>query len=117
MGRGGGWGQGAQHSASLQSWFAHIPGLRILCVVPTELDQVHQQILTYFDTFWLNLAQWVKDALKIEEGKAFDGYFWNTTRRDIVFYEWEKDAKGTLQKLPRQAASRARTPCASRRLP
>ena len=27
---GRGWGQGAQHSASLQSWFAHIPGLKVV---------------------------------------------------------------------------------------
>jgi 2-oxoisovalerate dehydrogenase E1 component len=27
---GRGWGQGPQHSQSLQSWFAHIPGLRVL---------------------------------------------------------------------------------------
>ena len=27
---GRGWGQGPQHSQSLQSWFAHVPGLRVL---------------------------------------------------------------------------------------
>lgn len=27
---GRGWGQGAQHSQSLQSWFAHVPGLRVV---------------------------------------------------------------------------------------
>jgi len=27
---GRGWGQGAQHSQSLQSWFAHIPGLKVI---------------------------------------------------------------------------------------
>ena len=32
-GRGRGWGQGPQHSQSLQAWFAHVPGLK--CVVPT----------------------------------------------------------------------------------
>ena len=30
---GRGWGQGPQHSQSLQSWFAHIPGLKV--VMPT----------------------------------------------------------------------------------
>ncbi len=30
---GRGWGQGAQHSQSLQSWFSHIPGLKV--VMPT----------------------------------------------------------------------------------
>ena len=30
---GRGWGQGSQHSQSLQSWFAHIPGLKV--VMPT----------------------------------------------------------------------------------
>ena len=27
---GRGWGQGAQHSQSLESWFAHIPGLKVV---------------------------------------------------------------------------------------
>ena len=27
---GRGWGQGAQHSQSLGSWFAHIPGLKVV---------------------------------------------------------------------------------------
>jgi pyruvate dehydrogenase E1 component beta subunit len=27
---GRGWGQGAQHSQSLQSWFAHVPGLKVI---------------------------------------------------------------------------------------
>jgi pyruvate dehydrogenase E1 component beta subunit len=27
---GRGWGQGAQHSQSLQSWFAHVPGLKVV---------------------------------------------------------------------------------------
>lgn len=31
---GRGWGQGPQHSQSLQSWFAHIPGLKV--VMPTR---------------------------------------------------------------------------------
>jgi pyruvate/2-oxoglutarate/acetoin dehydrogenase E1 component len=30
---GRGWGQGAQHSQSLESWFAHIPGLKV--IMPT----------------------------------------------------------------------------------
>lgn len=34
---GRGWGQGPQHSQSLQSWFAHIPGLRVLMpTTPTD---------------------------------------------------------------------------------
>lgn len=28
---GRGWGQGAQHSQSLSSWFAHVPGLKVVC--------------------------------------------------------------------------------------
>ena len=27
---GRGWGQGAQHSQSLQAWFAHVPGLKVV---------------------------------------------------------------------------------------
>ena len=30
---GRGWGQGPQHSQSLQAWFAHVPGLKV--VMPT----------------------------------------------------------------------------------
>jgi len=35
---GRGWGQGPQHSQSLQSWFAHIPGLKV--VMPTTPHDV-----------------------------------------------------------------------------
>ena len=35
---GRGWGQGPQHSQSLQSWFAHIPGLKV--VMPTTPSDV-----------------------------------------------------------------------------
>ena len=28
---GRGWGQGPTHSQSLQSWFSHIPGLKVVC--------------------------------------------------------------------------------------
>lgn len=35
---GRGWGQGAQHSQSLESWFAHIPGLKV--VMPTTPHDV-----------------------------------------------------------------------------
>jgi acetoin:2,6-dichlorophenolindophenol oxidoreductase subunit beta len=33
---GRGWGQGAQHSQSLQSWFAHVPGLKVVMPATPE---------------------------------------------------------------------------------
>lgn len=36
---GRGWGQGPQHSQSLQAWFAHIPGLQVL--MPATPDDAH----------------------------------------------------------------------------
>lgn len=40
---GRGWGQGPQHSQSLQSWFAHIPGLRV--IMPTFPDDAKGMML------------------------------------------------------------------------
>ena len=37
------WGQGAQHSQSLHSWFAHIPGLRV--VMPTTVKDARDLLI------------------------------------------------------------------------
>lgn len=39
---GRGWGQGPTHAQNLQSWFAHIPGLKV--VIPSKTDAVAQQL-------------------------------------------------------------------------
>lgn len=39
---GRGWGQGPTHAQNLQSWFAHIPGLKV--VVPSKADAIGQQL-------------------------------------------------------------------------
>ena len=44
---GRGWGQGAQHSQSLHSWFAHIPGLRV--VMPTTPADAKGLLLAAID--------------------------------------------------------------------
>ena len=40
---GRGWGQGAQHAQSLQSWFAHIPGLKV--IMPTTPHDVKGMLI------------------------------------------------------------------------
>ena len=42
---GRGWGQGPTHSQNLQSWFAHIPGLKV--VMPAH--QVMLRVYYYFN--------------------------------------------------------------------
>ncbi|XOV79297.1 MAG: alpha-ketoacid dehydrogenase subunit beta [Aestuariibacter sp.] len=39
---GRGWGQGPTHAQNLQSWFAHIPGLKV--IVPSRADKVQAQL-------------------------------------------------------------------------
>jgi acetoin:2,6-dichlorophenolindophenol oxidoreductase subunit beta len=41
---GQGWGQGSQHAQSLQSWFAHIPGLKV--VMPTTPHDVKGMLIS-----------------------------------------------------------------------
>ncbi|MDB2423107.1 alpha-ketoacid dehydrogenase subunit beta [Paracoccaceae bacterium] len=41
---GRGWGQGPQHSQSLQSWFGHIPGLKV--VMPTRPDDAKGMLIS-----------------------------------------------------------------------
>ena len=51
---GKGWGQGPQHSKSLQSWFAHIPGLRVAMPATAYdakgllLDSIFSEAPTFF---------------------------------------------------------------------
>ena len=41
---GRGWGQGPQHSQSLQSWFAHVPGLKV--VMPTTAHDAKGMLIS-----------------------------------------------------------------------
>lgn len=41
---GRGWGQGAQHSQSLQAWFAHIPGLKV--IMPATPDDAKGMLIS-----------------------------------------------------------------------
>ena len=41
---GRGWGQGPQHSQSLQSWFAHIPGLKV--IMPTTPEDAKGMLIS-----------------------------------------------------------------------
>ena len=43
---GRGWGQGPTHSQNLQSWFNHIPGLKV--VVPTFPDEARALLVSQF---------------------------------------------------------------------
>ena len=42
-----GWGQGPTHSQSLQSWFNHIPGIKV--VMPTFAEDARFVIISIFD--------------------------------------------------------------------
>src|SRR5438067_7048463 len=69
---GRGWGQGPQHSQSLQSWFAHIPGLKV--VVPATPHDAKGLLIAavedddpviYIEHRWLHE----------EDGEVPDGYY------------------------------------------
>ena len=39
---GRGWGQGPTHSQSLQSWFVHIPGIKVLaCLLSPQIIKIY----------------------------------------------------------------------------
>jgi pyruvate dehydrogenase E1 component beta subunit len=76
---GRGWGQGPQHSQSLQAWFAHIPGLKV--VMPTSpLDAKGLLIASiednnpviFIEHRWLhNVTGWVPEGVyRLPLGKA-----------------------------------------------
>ena len=73
---GRGWGQGPTHSQSLQSWFAHIPGLKVM--MPSSAADAYSMLKTaikdpdpvvflehrwlYNSTSCINGLLWVQDA-------------------------------------------------------
>lgn len=76
---GRGWGQGPQHSQSLQAWFAHIPGLKV--VMPTTPYDVKGLLIAsieddnpviFFEHRWLyNLSGEVPEGIyRVPLGKA-----------------------------------------------
>jgi pyruvate dehydrogenase E1 component beta subunit len=76
---GRGWGQGPQHSQSLQAWFAHIPGLKV--VMPATASDAKGLLLAsiadenpviFLEHRWLhNLTSLVPDVMEpIPLGKA-----------------------------------------------
>jgi pyruvate dehydrogenase E1 component beta subunit len=76
---GRGWGQGAQHSQSLESWFAHIPGLKV--VMPSNAYDAKGLLIAsvednnpviFIEHRWLhNTIDYVPDSgYKVPIGKA-----------------------------------------------
>lgn len=76
---GRGWGQGAQHSQSLESWFAHIPGLKV--VMPSNAYDAKGLLISsvednnpviFLEHRWLHhtLDNVPLDAYRIPIGKA-----------------------------------------------
>ena len=76
---GRGWGQGPTHSQNLQSWFAHIPGLKV--VMPTSPEDAKGLLLSsifdpnpviFLEHRWLHnsIGNVSKEMLMIEIGKA-----------------------------------------------
>ncbi len=68
---GRGWGQGPQHSQSLQAWFAHIPGLKV--VMPTSPQDAKGLLIAsiednnpviFIEHRWLhNVTGWVPEGI------------------------------------------------------
>ena len=65
---GRGWGQGPTHSQSLQSWFAHIPGLKV--VMPSSAEDAYSLLIEscndpnpviFLEHRWLHKAKSSKD--------------------------------------------------------
>ena len=76
---GRGWGQGPTHSQNLQSWFSHIPGLKV--VMPTFADDAKGLLLSsisdpnpviFLEHRWLHNvhSKYKKGNYKIKIGKA-----------------------------------------------
>lgn len=76
---GRGWGQGAQHSQSLQAWFAHVPGLKV--VMPSTAYDVKGLLITsieddnpviFIEHRWLyNISGYVPEGIyRVPLGKA-----------------------------------------------
>ena len=76
---GRGWGQGAQHSQSLESWFAHIPGLKV--VMPSNAHDAKGLLISsvednnpviFIEHRWLhNTIDYVpSDGYRVPIGKA-----------------------------------------------
>ena len=76
---GRGWGQGAQHSQSLESWFAHIPGLKV--VMPSNAYDAKGLLISsvednnpviFIEHRWLhNTIDYVpSDGYRVSIGKA-----------------------------------------------
>jgi len=76
---GRGWGQGAQHSQSLESWFAHIPGLKV--VMPSNAYDAKGMLISsvednnpviFIEHRWLhNTVDYVPvDGYRVPIGKA-----------------------------------------------
>lgn len=68
---GRGWGQGPTHAQNLQSWFAHVPGLKV--VVPSRADAVAQQLyqsiqddnpVVFIEHRWLHQQACVSDNVR-----------------------------------------------------
>jgi len=68
---GRGWGQGPTHAQNLQSWFAHIPGLKV--VVPSRAEVVAQQLyqallddnpVLFIEHRWLHQQECMLDSTR-----------------------------------------------------
>ena len=76
---GRGWGQGPTHSQNLQSWFAHIPGLKVVCPTSPQkaFDQLYDSIfdpnpVLFLEHRWLHAMEGEVNAesTRAEFGKA-----------------------------------------------
>jgi acetoin:2,6-dichlorophenolindophenol oxidoreductase subunit beta len=74
---GKGWGQGPTHSQSLQSWFAHIPGLKIVMpALPSDAYNLLKKSIRdpnpviFIEHRWLHNVE--QEAHKVKEAKNFN---------------------------------------------
>lgn len=84
---GRGWGQGPTHSQNLQSWFAHIPGLKV--VMPTFPEDAKGMLVSsIFDpnpTIFLE-HRWLHNS----EGEVPDGYYESSISKTKKIAEGDK---------------------------